>query len=352
MVESAGQRGGLDRLGIASPHAFEDVRATMDDRLGNGLAGKLTFTYKDPGTATTPLVSFPWARSLVVGLRSYLPEAGPTVPRRGYGRVARFAVSDPYEPLRSGLQCVATALEAEGFRAEVVIDDDRLVDRAVAVRAGIGWWGKSTMVLTPGIGPWFVIGSVVTDAGLEPDPPMIRTCGSCVACVPACPTGALSTPGTLDARRCLAAIAQSAGIIPRQWRQAMGDRLYGCDDCLDACPPGVRAATREGPQGGVSIEWVLTAADTTLMESFSHFYLPGRRPRIIRRNALVVAGNQPGAGLERLVSQYVGHPDWILRAHAVWALARIGGEMTRPVLVDQLRHESHADVLTELHHEL
>ncbi len=348
----AGRRGGLDRVGVAAPHAFDDVRATMEGRLDSGLAARLTFTYKDPRQATEPLLSFPWAQSLVVGLRSYLPEAGPTTSRRGYGRVARFAVTDPYAPLRRGLDAIAATLGEAGHRTEVVIDDDRLVDRAAAVRAGIGWWGKSTMVLTPGVGPWFVIGAVVTDAGLEPGTPMVRTCGSCVACLPACPTGALIEPGVLDARRCLAALAQRSGVIPRQWRQAMGDRLYGCDDCLDACPPGMKAAAGDGPSGSVSLAWVLTADDTALMGAFSHFYLPGRTPRIIRRNALVAAGNQPDAGLGRLVTQHVGHRDWLLRAHAVWALGRIGGAGAQGVLSDHLRRESRPEVITELEQEL
>ena len=131
--------------------------------------------------------------------------------------------------------------QAAGHRAAVLCDDSRLVDRAAAVRAGVGWWGKSTMVLAPGHGPWLLLGSVVTDASLPPDTPMARDCGTCAACLPACPTGALVAPGVLDARRCLAALAQSPGAIPREFRRAMGDRLYGCDDCLEACPPGQRA---------------------------------------------------------------------------------------------------------------
>ena len=349
----AGLAAGLDRIGVATAEPFDDVRRAMDQRLAEGRTGRLRFTFKDPATATDVHRSFPWARRLVVGIRSYLPEAG-TPPRRpGHGRIARFAVDDPYPPLRRGLEAVAEVLRAAGARAEVLADDDRLVDRAAAIRAGVAWWGKSTMAITPGLGPWFVIGSVVTDADLEADQPMKRSCGTCDACIPACPTGAIVAPGVLDARRCLAAIAQSAGVIPRGLREPMGDRLYGCDDCLDACPPGTRLTIRSrAERGSVDLRWVLEAADETLLERFSHFYLPRRSPRFLRRNALVAMGNDGDPSLLEPVALHAGHPDRLLRAHAVWALARIGGAAVLPVLEQLYARERHPEVRAELEAEL
>ena len=352
-VLAAGRAGGLDRVAIADALPFDDVRDEMDARIGSGLTGGLRFTYKNTRRATDVRESFPWANRLVVGIRSYLPDAGSVPVKPGHGRIARFAVDDPYAPLRSGLEKVAAVLRGSGHRAEILIDDDRLVDRAAAVRAGLGWWGKSTLVITPGLGPWFVIGSVVTDAQLERDEPMVRNCGSCDACLPACPTGALVAPGLLDAGRCLSAIAQTGGVIPRQWRPKMRDRLYGCDDCLDACPPGIRLSDRSRDErGSVDLEWVLTAADRTLMDRFSHFYLPGRSPRILRRNALVAIGNEGDARFVPVVAAHVGHRDWLLRAHAVWALARLGGPPARPVLEFQESRERHPEVREELMVEL
>ena len=212
--------------------------------------------------------------------------------------MARFATANHYDPLRTGLAALAGVLEVAGFRTEIRCDDSRLVDRAAAVRAGVGWWGKSTMVLAPGHGPWLLLGSVVTDAVLPADSPMVRTCGTCEACLPACPTGALVAPGVLDARRCLAALAQSPGTIPREFRRAWGDRLYGCDECLEACPPGRQGlAGGSGPGGGrVDLAEVLGSDDASLLRRFGHFYLPGRDARYLRRNALVALGNSGGAG--------------------------------------------------------
>lgn len=332
---------------------FDTVRHEMEGRLASGMSARLAFTYKNPDTATDIRRSFPWAKRLVVGIRTYLPEAGAAPRRPRHGRVARFAVADPYRPLREGLEAVARRLRDDGFRAEVVVDDDRLVDRAAAVRAGVAWWGKSTMALTPGLGPWFVIGSVVTDAEPEVSGEMSRGCGTCEACLPACPTGALVAPGVLDARRCLAALAQSPGVIPRRWRPAMDDRLYGCDDCLVACPPGIRLSDRsDAEKGSVELEWVLTAADRVLVDRFAHFYLPGRSPRVLRRNALVAMGNDADPGLFDLVALHVGHRDWLLRAHAVWALARFADRRVRSVLEHRLGTERNQEVRSELEAEL
>jgi epoxyqueuosine reductase len=323
---------GLDLLGVASADAFADVHEHLKARLDSGQAAGLGFTYRDPRTATTPRDSFPWARSLLVGARSYLPTAGSPGPGTG-GRIARVAVDDAYRPLRQALETLAASLRGAGYLAEVLCDDNRLVDRAAAVRAGLGWWGKNTMVLAPRFGPWLLFGSVVTNALLEPDRPMGRDCGSCEACLPACPTGALVAPGVLDARRCLAAWAQAPGSIPVEFRRAMGDRLYGCDECIEACPPGHRLLERSSSRRGrIDLEWVLRAADAELLARFGHWFIPDRNAAVIRRNALIAAGNSGDRSLVPAVASFVGHPDPSLAEHATWALSVLGGPGAAAVL--------------------
>jgi epoxyqueuosine reductase len=264
--------------------------------------------------------------------------------------VARFSTEDHYAPLRAGLATLAGVLEGAGRRTAVLCDDSRLVDRAAAVRAGMGWWGRSTMVLAPGHGPWLLLGSVVTDAVLPADAPMARDCGTCDACLPACPTGALVAPGFLDARRCLAALAQSAGAIPRKWRTAMGDRIYGCDACLEACPPGGRSLAAAGVtgRGRVAILDILASDDATLLHRFAHFYLPGRQPRYLRRNALVALGNSGGPGAVECAAGFLAGPDPLLRSHAAWALGRLGGPAARAALQEADAGEADAAVAEEI----
>src|SRR5688572_8061865 len=170
-VVEIGIRAGLARLGFAGTDAFPEIEASLRDRRQSGLSARLGFTFSDPATAADPRSSFPWAETLIVGAFPYRP-ARASAPVPGTARVSAAARTPGYAPIHTALSRVADALISEGFRAEVVADGNRLVDRAVAVRAGLGWWGKNTMILTPGLGPWFLIGSVVTDAVIAADQPM------------------------------------------------------------------------------------------------------------------------------------------------------------------------------------
>ena len=322
----------------------------MDRRLVGGESGRLRFTYADPPVATDIRQSFPWAVRLVVGATTYLPGAGdPGLPRPNHGRIARFATSDHYEPLRRALDAVGDVLRADGHQAEVLVDDNRLVDRAAAVRAGIAWWGKSTMALTPKYGPWTLIGSVATDAELPVTPPMQRDCGTCVACIPACPTGALDREGTLDAPRCISYWAQMPGVIPKRIREAWGDRLYGCDACLDACPPGRRwsAVASEGA-GRVDLLGVLAESDEVLLRTFAHFYVPRNDPDFVRRNALVALGHCGTAESATPVAGYLTSKRPMLRSHAAWSLGRIGGPEALAALKGAASAETDSSVLAEI----
>lgn len=312
-------------LGVTDLAPFPEVADAMRSRIEDGSSASLTFTYKDPQKATEPARSFPWGRSIVVVAMPYLIDGD----GRGTRSVARFADGDRYAALSLLLGEIADHLEQAGCRTETVVDDDRLVDRAAAVRAGIGWWGKSTMVLTPGIGPWILIGSTVTDVVLPVSEPMRRSCGTCDACIPACPTGAIVAPGVLDARRCLAAIFQSRGDIPIDLRRAAGGRIYGCDDCLTSCPPGSRSLEALAPrQDGLTPAAVLEMTDEDLDAFADHWYVPGRKMRFLRRNALVALGNTGGPEAISLARTYASHDDEMLVRHAQWALEQLEERMT------------------------
>jgi epoxyqueuosine reductase len=350
-LRAAASRTGLAAVGFASAEPFREACRAVEERKAAGYHGGLRFTYADPARACDQRASLPWAESLVVAAHAYLPASGSPGPASpGTGRVARFATEDHYAPLRAGLAALAGVLEDAGCRTAVLCDDSRLMDRASAVRAGVGWWGKSTMVLAPGHGPWLLLGAVVTDAVLPPSAPMARDCGTCDACLPACPTGALVAPGALDARRCLAALAQLPGPIPREWRPAMGDRIYGCDACLEACPPGRKRlpAAEVAGRGRVALLDVLASDDAALLRRFAHFYLPGRQPRYLRRNALVALGNSGGPGAAECAAGFLAGPDPLLRSHAAWALGRLGGPAARAALQQAAAGEADAAVAEEI----
>jgi epoxyqueuosine reductase len=340
---------GAAATGVCTTEPFADVALSMSERLGSGHSANLGFTYTAPEVATDVRQSFAWARSMFVVASAYLPDAGSAQPGPGVGAVARFATRDHYRDLQAILDAVALELGASGYLSVALRDDNRLVDRAAAVRAGVGWWGKNTMVLTTGAGPWILLGSVVTNAVLDVSAPMKRGCGTCERCLPACPTGALIAPGLLDARKCLAYWLQAPGVIPIELREAVGDRIYGCDDCLEACPPGSRLlAASDRDNGTVDLATLLSADDASLLADHAHFYIPGRRARYLRRNALVATGNTSGSAAVPQLAAYAGHPDWLLRAHAVWSLGQIGGSAATDVLAEAQRVERDHRVAAEV----
>lgn len=330
-----GRRAGLDAVGVAPAAPFTPTRRTLDERKAAGLHGGMHFTYGDPARSTDPSRALPGARALVVGARSYR-RADPAPPAAGpLGRVARYSWDDEYAPLRTALAHVAVRLEADGWEARVLADDNALVDREAAHRAGLGWYGKNANLLLPGRGSWFVLGSVVTDAPLPPSPaPVADGCGSCERCLPACPTGAIVAPGVVDARRCLAWLLEAPGPFPPEHREALGGRIYGCDECQEVCPPNRAAARRDPPppaapgdEAYVGLVDLLDAGDAELLDRFGRWYVPRRQPRYLRRNALVALGNVgDGADpeVERVLRRALASGDELLREHAAWAADRLG----------------------------
>jgi len=344
---------GVRHTGVASAEVLHRARAAIHHRLVAGLTDGMQFTFKNPERSTDPSQAVKGAQAVFVAARPYLL---PDVPRPDgvQARVGRYAWDDHYGPLREALWAVAHRLRHDGWKAVPFADDNSIVDREVAHRAGIGWFGKNANLLVSGAGSWFVLGCVVTDAPLPPAvQPAADGCGSCQRCLDGCPTGAIIEPGVIDAARCLAWVLQKPGTVPVHLRAAIGDRIYGCDDCQEVCPPTVRLGPRVpgSAAGAASVTaWVdvvrlLQANDHEVMATWGRWYLADRDPRWVRRNALVVLGNS-GAGqhatVQQVLADYLRHDDPVLRAHAVWAAARLGLRHLMPA------SDPHPDVQLEI----
>jgi epoxyqueuosine reductase len=354
-LRAVGRAAGLDAVGVAAADPFEGTRVELERRKAAGLHGGMHFTYGRPERSTRPADALPGARSLVVGARGYR-RADPPPPDRPSGAVARYARADHYGELRTGLAAVAGRLEADGWRTRVLCDDNALVDREAAHRAGLGWYGKSANLLLEGRGSWFVLGAVVTDAPLPPAPgPVPDGCGPCTRCIDACPTGAIVAPGVVDARRCLAWLVQAPGSFPVEHRDALGDRLYGCDVCQEVCPPNrMEDRRRPPPAGGTRGEaWVdlvdlLGRSDDQLLARHGRWYVPRRQARYLRRNALVVLANVGDGRAPAVVAalaEALADPDPLVRGHAAWAAVRLGH---RALAEEALAGEGDVTVLDEL----
>ncbi|MFM9137996.1 MAG: tRNA epoxyqueuosine(34) reductase QueG [Actinomycetota bacterium] len=349
-IFSLGVAHGLHRIGATDAAPLDSARVAIESRIAGGQHDTMQFTFRNPKRSTTPTDALAGAQSILVAAMSY---AAPDVEPRYEvsGKVARYAWVEYYEPLRRALTIVRDRLRADGHKALVFADDNSLVDRAVAHRAGIGWFGKNANILVPGAGSFFVLGSVVTTARLAPAlAPVADGCGGCRRCLDGCPTGAIVEPGVVDARRCLAWLLQKPGVFDRAHRLALGDRMYGCDDCQEVCPPTSRKRLRvdgfDDARAWVDVVGLLEMDDDELLRTVDWWYVAQRNPDWVRRNALVVVGNVAdprSAHVRRVMGRYVEHPDPMLRAHAVWACARLGyhdiiaHHDTAPLVVEELR---------------
>jgi epoxyqueuosine reductase len=346
-LAAIGRSAGLCAVGVCRTEPFSEVAAVLHERKQAGLHGGMQFTYRNPDRSTDPARLVPGAAALIVGALEFEADTGDPPSDGGpYARVAAYARSDHYTALRAALETMAEPLRAAGHRAVVSADENGLVDRAAAHRAAIGWWGKNSNILVPEVGSLVVLGAVVTDAPLapvDPNPPVADGCGSCRQCLDGCPTGAIIAPGTVDARRCLAWLVQTDGVFNPDYRVALGDRIYGCDDCSDVCPPNrvrVRLTRRARPRpdpaqphasagrgAWVPVLDILDSSDHDLMAGFGRWYIPRREPRYLRRNALVVlanVGNPSDSRVRAAVNRALRDDDPLIRAHAVWCARRLG----------------------------
>jgi epoxyqueuosine reductase len=318
---------GLDAIGAAPPAPYEDTERHIRDRRARGLFGRMRFTMARPDVSCHPERLLPGARTVVSAALSYYvpgPDPGP-----GEGRLPRYTWNDRYAELREKLDALGRAL---GGSYRVLVDANQHVDREGAVRAGIGFYGKNTMLITRRHGSWVVLGTLVTEVEVEPARPLSLDCGSCRLCIDACPTGALDEPGELDATRCLSYWTQASDPVPEEVREQVGVQVYGCDICQDVCPwnrgTEKRRAGEPLPAGAepvVSLADWLTASDEDLGERYERLFVPRNDPRYLRRNALVAAGNSGDESLAPLVDRHAEGDDPLLREHAEWAAERLAG---------------------------
>jgi len=290
-LERLGSDLGLDVVGAARAEPYAETERHIRERRARGLFADMRFTMAQPDVSCHPETLLPNARTVVSAALCYYTPGGE--PAAGEGRLPRYAWDDRYEDLRGKLGRLGERLGGE-FR--VLVDANQHVDREGAARAGIGFYGKNTLLITRRFGSWVVLGTLVTDVEIEPSSPFDADCGSCRLCVDACPTGALDEPGTLDATRCLSYWTQSPDEIPEEFRAPLEDRVYGCDICQDVCPwnRGIeKRRANEEPRGEPTVSLVdwLGSEPRDLARRYDRLYVPRNDGRYLQRNALIALGN-------------------------------------------------------------
>jgi epoxyqueuosine reductase len=386
---------GFDVVRITSAEAFPAAEQIIKDRISQGLMDGLPwFTAERADVSCHPDALLPEAKSIISLAMSYLteqPDLQETDTPRG--RIARYAWGDDYHDIiKPKLHQFSAWLheyahDQIGGEAEtrLFVDTGRMVDRAVAQRSGLGWYGKNTNILTKGWGSWVFLAEIVTNLPLTPDEPLKTSCGSCEICLHACPTQALPNPYELDNTRCISFLTiELRGSIPLELRPLMGNLIFGCDICQEVCPVNKVAEKRLGlrdekgqplialqdiqkrgifqphqeflPRSSVGsapeLIPLLSLTEEQFRERFRRSPIKRTKRRGLLRNVCVALGN---IGDLQAVPALIGalHDDEaLIRGHAAWALGRIGGEEALSSLHEALGIEQDREVQREIQYAL
>ncbi len=316
---------GFDDIGFtsAAPLAHGDF---LRDWLQQGRAGAMSYLSRGPRSNPRDLLED--ANTLIVVAAHY------SKPRAEPQTIAAYAQREDYHRvMRQGLESLGTVLEelAPGSRWQAVVDTAPLLEREAAQRAGLGWIGKSTMLVHPKLGCYTLLGELLWTAELEPDPPALDQCGTCRQCIDACPTGAIDAEYQLEPRHCLSYLTiEQRDAIPPQFREALGERAFGCDACLAACPFGAERVYEEGdllptaiPLRDGSLQELLQSASARFKKTFGWTPVERARKRGFLRGLLTAAGNSGDQSLIPQVKEWSQSEDSLLAEHARWALAKL-----------------------------
>ena len=346
-VLAAARACGADAVRIAPADPQTWTRERFAAAVGRGDLQTWPYDERYAARAADPRTLLDQARSVVCVAVAYATPA--QQPARGRGRVSNYAWSDDYHRrMRALLDALAGELQSLGAATAIACDTAPVAERAFAERAGVGWIGKHTNLIAPGLGSYVFLGEVVTSLPLEPDAPLKKSCGACARCVTACPTGALRGDYTLDATRCISDLTQRTGPIPRELRPLIGTWVWGCDLCQEACPPTQRAprtaaafAPLDDETRAPSLTALLALRSGEFKRRYARTALGWRGAALLRRNAAVALGNElDRAAVPALEAALAGDPHPLVRGHAAWALGRIGSPRALAALRARLGQES------------
>jgi epoxyqueuosine reductase len=336
LVLAEARAAGFAAARVTTPAAISPVLAErLAQFLRDGWHGDMGWMAATAGRRSHPSALWPQARSIVMLGMSYAPEGDPlaVLAEPSRGAVSCYAQSrDYHDVVKAGLKRVAGALQrASGAEVKVFVDTAPLMEKPLAEAAGLGWQGKHTNLVSREHGSWLFLGAIFTTAELESDAPEADHCGSCRRCLDVCPTNAFPAPYQLDPRRCISYLTiEHKGHIAPEFRKAMGNRVFGCDDCLAVCPWNkyavaareTRLQAREAARSPPLTE-LLALDDAGFRARFAGTPVKRTgRDRVVR-NALIAAGNAGDRGLLPAVERLLGDPSPLVRAMAVWALHRL-----------------------------
>ncbi|MCL6554277.1 MAG: tRNA epoxyqueuosine(34) reductase QueG [Firmicutes bacterium] len=362
-IKARAREVGFDLVGITSADPFPEAEAAYRRWLDAGMHAGMTYMAAHRDRIGDPRKVWAEARSVVAVAMNYY--AGEPSPPDGElrGRISRYAWGEDYHlVMERRLRDLAEFLAQGGARlARYYVDTGPLLDRAIAQRAGLGWCGRHACLVTREFGTWVVLGEILTDLALRPDAPASGDCGLCTTCydsTEACPTGAIVAPGVVDARRCVSYwTIEHRGWIPREVRPMLGEAIFGCDLCQEACPfnrlarPTRHPEFQPRPETGTRplLLPLVNISEAEYRRRFRRSAIKRARRSGLRRNVAVVLGNlRDVRAVPELAAALRDPDDAVVRGHAAWALGRIGGVEARAVLDGARRAEADPRVHEEI----
>jgi epoxyqueuosine reductase len=339
-VKVEAERLGFVACGFARADASSDAGADLRRWLEAGHHGSMGWMEARADQRASPLALWPEARSAIAVAMSYAPECDPLAlegaPDRG--RISVYAQgSDYHKTLKKALKTLARFIVAQvPSELKVFVDTAPVMEKPLSQAAGIGWQGKHTNLVSREHGSWLFLGVILTSLELEPDAPASAGihCGSCTACLDACPTDAIGPAHQIDSRRCISYLTiEHSGPIPEEYREAIGNRIYGCDDCLAVCPwnrfaqsaSANRAFVARAQLAAPRLADLLTLDDAAFREMFAGSPIKRIGRNRMVRNCLIAAGNSGDPQLARAVTPHLADPDPVIAEAALWACGRLQG---------------------------
>jgi epoxyqueuosine reductase len=328
---------GFAACGIARADAAPETAARLQAWLAEGAHGDMLWMEERAHQRGNPASLWPEVRSVIMLGMSYAPSADPLAlaDESQVGRISVYAQGQDYHDIvKKALKALARWLVAAtpGSNVKVFVDTAPVMEKPLAEAAGLGWQGKHTNLVSRDEGSWLLLGAIMTTLELEPDAPGDMRCGSCSACIGACPTDAFPAPYRLDARRCISYLTiEHKGPIPEEFREKIGNRIYGCDDCLAVCPwnkfasaaAANRAFAARAELAAPELADILDLDDAAFRQVFSGSPIKRIGRDRMMRNALIAAGNSKRTALLPAVLRLLDDPAPVVRGTAAWALSRL-----------------------------
>jgi len=358
LIEEESLSLGFNGFGVAVPDP-----GTAGDRLrhwlGNNYDGEMAYIKRGEEKRIDPQKVLPGAKSVICLRTNYLPQHKDMsfLENVEAGDISLYALNEDYhDVITPRLRKLEEKVKAEfpGCQTRGYVDTGPILEKPLAQKAGLGWIGKHTNLLTEGVGSWYFLSEILLDVALPPSKPAEDHCGTCVSCIDICPTGAIVAPYVLDSRKCISYLnIELKGMIPIEFRKAIGSRIYGCDDCQLVCPWNSYAnLTDEQAFKSKDVTYLLMDLIQLDAEGFRERFRKSPVKRIKRRgllrNVAIALGNLGSPEAVPHLTRLLKDPEPLIRAHCVWALGEILGEKSLPVFADTLADETDPWVLEEI----